>query len=129
MRTFTLGMAAAALALTACTSPNTTDSGAQSSVAAQSSSSAALQNTTVRVLTHDSFALSQSVIDDFTAETGITVEFIPAGDAGEMVNRAVLASGNPEADVLFGIDTTLLSRAIDADVWNDKFVPLLRQIR
>ena len=117
MRIVTLTLAAAALAMTACSSPNTTDSGAQSSVAAQSSSSAALQKTTVRVITHDSFALSQSVIDDFTAETGITVEFIPAGDAGEMVNRAVLSVGAPEADVLYGVDTTLLTRAVEAGVF------------
>lgn len=72
----------------------------------------------VRVITHDSFALSDAVVTAFEAASGIDVEFIPAGDAGEMVNRAVLASGNPEADVLFGIDTTLLSRAIDAEVFD-----------
>jgi thiamine transport system substrate-binding protein len=73
---------------------------------------------TVRVLTHDSFALTESLVDDFERESGITVEFIAAGDAGELVNRAVLASGNPDGDVLFGVDTTLLSRAIDADVFD-----------
>jgi len=73
---------------------------------------------TVRVVTHDSFALSESLVSDFEQASGITVEFIPAGDAGEMVNRAVLAAGKPEADVLFGIDTTLLSRAVDADVFD-----------
>ena len=72
---------------------------------------------TVRVVTHDSFALGDAVVSAFEASSGIDVEFIPGGDAGEMVNRAVLSSGNPEADVLFGIDTTLLSRAIDAEVF------------
>ena len=72
----------------------------------------------VQVVTHDSFALSESLVTDFEQVSGITVEFIPAGDAGEMVNRAVLAAGKPEADVLFGIDTTLLSRAVDAGVFD-----------
>ncbi len=36
-----------------------------------------------------------------------------------MVNQAILAAGNPVADVLFGVDTTFLSRALDADL----FVP------
>lgn len=71
----------------------------------------------VRIVTHDSFALSEDLVTEFEQTSGIDVEFIPAGDAGEMVNRAVLASGNPEADVLFGIDTTLLSRAVDAGVF------------
>ena len=74
--------------------------------------------TTVRVLTHDSFALSESVITDFESRSGITVEFIPSGDAGELVNRAVLSVGAPEADVLYGVDTTLLTRALDAGVFD-----------
>ena len=73
---------------------------------------------TVRVVTHDSFALSDTVVSAFEESSGIDVEFTPAGDAGEMVNRAVLSAGNPEADVLFGIDTTLLSRAVDAGVFD-----------
>jgi thiamine transport system substrate-binding protein len=36
-----------------------------------------------------------------------------------MVNQALLTAGNPVADVLFGVDTTLLSRALAGDV----FVP------
>lgn len=99
---------AAALALAACAS----DSGADGD------GSASPESRTVRVVTHDSFALSEELVAEFEESSGISLEFVPAGDAGEMVNRAVLASGNPEADVLFGIDTTLLSRAIDADVFD-----------
>lgn len=72
---------------------------------------------TVRLLTHESFALSEGLLADFAARTGITVEVLAVGDAGTLVNSAVLASGNPEADVLFGIDTTFLSRALEADVF------------
>jgi len=73
----------------------------------------------LRLLTHDSFLVSDEVLAAFTTETGISVEVIPAGDAGIMVNQAVLTAGNPFADVLYGIDGTLLSRALDADL----FVP------
>jgi len=34
-----------------------------------------------------------------------------------MVGKAALTAGNPEGDVMFGIDNTLLSRALDADVF------------
>ena len=71
----------------------------------------------VRVVTHDSFALTESLVEAFEQASGIDVEFIRGGDAGEMVNRAVLSTGNPDGDVLYGIDTTLLTRAIDADVF------------
>lgn len=107
--------AAAVLALAGCT--GSTGSTPPTSPN-PSESSASAEPRTVRVVTHDSFALSESVVAAFEESSGISVEFIPAGDAGEMVNRAVLSSGNPEADVLFGIDTTLLSRAIDAEVFD-----------
>ena len=62
---------------------------------------------TLRLLTHDSFAVSDDVLAAFTEETGIEVEVIQGGDAGTVVNQAILTKGNPQADVLFGIDSTL----------------------
>jgi thiamine transport system substrate-binding protein len=70
-------------------------------------------------LAHDSFTPTDGIFDSFTKETGISVEIVRGGDAGTLVTKAVLASGNPEADVLWGVDNTLLSRALDANV----FVP------
>ena len=72
---------------------------------------------TVTLLAHDFFAVTPEVLEAFTAETGITVEVILGGDAGIVVNQALLTAGNPVADVLFGVDTTLLSRALDGDVF------------
>ena len=116
---------AIAVALAGCTSPADTGS---STSAPPSESATTTEPRTVRVVTHDSFALSEDLVTAFEESSGITVEFIPAGDAGEMVNRAVLSSGNPEADVLFGIDTTLLSRAIDAEVF-DPYVSSIDALR
>jgi thiamine transport system substrate-binding protein len=69
------------------------------------------------VLTHDSFAISKDVMDAFTSQTGIEVTFIQAGDAGEVVNRAILTKARPLADVLYGIDNSLLARAINEDIF------------
>ncbi len=74
---------------------------------------------TVRILTHDFFAVPDELLADFTAETGLEVEVLRGGDAGLVVNQAILTAGNPVADVLFGVDTTLLSRATAARL----FVP------
>jgi thiamine transport system substrate-binding protein len=78
---------------------------------------------TLRLLTYSSFPESgtslNEALDEFTEETGIGVRIVVGGDAGTMVTRAALTAGNPEADVMWGIDNTLLSRALDADV----FVP------
>ena len=73
---------------------------------------------TVRLLTHDSFALSDTVIADFEASSGIDLQIVAGVDAGEVVNRAVLSAGKPDGDVLFGIDSTLLTRALDAGVFD-----------
>ena len=109
-RTRTLATALAmTLALVACGSDDS-DDGADRSGA---------DPVTLRLLTHDSFALSDGVLDAFTDETGIRVELLQGGDAGTVVNQAILTKGNPQADVLFGIDSTFLSRALDEDL----FVP------
>lgn len=73
---------------------------------------------TVRVLAHDFFAVPDDVLAAFESETGIDVEIVLGGDAGLMVNQAILTAGNPIADVIFGVDTTLLSRALDRELFD-----------
>jgi thiamine transport system substrate-binding protein len=70
----------------------------------------------VRLLTHESFLVSEGVIAEFTQQTGLDVEILRAGDAGQVVNQAILTAGNPVADVVFGVDTTFLSRILAEDV-------------
>jgi len=78
----------------------------------------------LKVMSHDSFAVSESVIQEFEQQNSVKVIFIKSGDTGSLVNRAILTSATPEADVLFGIDNTYLSRALDADLF-ESYQPLL----
>ena len=78
-----------------------------------------IAGTTVTLMTHDSFNVSEEVLEEFEGSTGATVEILRGGDAGTMVNQAILSRDNPQADVLFGIDNTFLSRALDEGL----FVP------
>ncbi|MFM8646169.1 MAG: thiamine ABC transporter substrate-binding protein, partial [Actinomycetota bacterium] len=78
------------------------------------SCSGANEPVTLTLLAHDSFTPSEGIFDQFTADTGIRVQVVRSGDAGTLVTKAVLAAGNPEADVLWGVDNTLLSRTLDA---------------
>ena len=73
--------------------------------------------TTVRLLTHDSFNLSEDVLADFEAETGLEVEIVRGGDAVTVVNQAILTAGRPQGDVLFGIDDNLLAAASEAELF------------
>jgi thiamine transport system substrate-binding protein len=73
--------------------------------------------TEVVLVTHDSFAISGDVKRAFEEKSGLTLRILKAGDAGEIVTRALLTAGNPEGDVLFGVDNNLLQRALDGDVF------------
>ena len=76
-------------------------------------SAATEEPTELVLLTHDSFAVSKGTLEAFTAETGIRVVVLQGGDAGTLVTQAVLSKDNPTGDVMFGVDNTLLTRALD----------------
>jgi len=82
----------------------------------------------VRMLTHDSFVLSDQLITQLKEDTGITLEIVSVGDAGSMVAGAILASGNPTGDLLFGVDNTLLARALEADTFASYESPELANV-
>ena len=84
--------------------------------------------TSLVVMTHDSFAISEETIAAFEEENNIDVVFLPSGDAGSTLNRAVLVKEAPIADILYGIDNTFLSRAIGEDLFDAYTPPLLNEI-
>jgi thiamine transport system substrate-binding protein len=79
-------------------------------------------STTVTLVAHDSFAVSKSVLDAFTRHTGVKVKLLQSGDSGEVLNQAILTKDHPVGDVLFGVDNTFLSRALDEGIF-EKYAP------
>ena len=67
----------------------------------------------------ESFDVNEALIEQFEDEHNVSVTFIAAGDANEVVNRAVLNAGNPEGDVLFGVDNLSFHRAVEAGVFSE----------
>ncbi|WP_031485064.1 thiamine ABC transporter substrate-binding protein [Streptomyces bicolor] len=67
----------------------------------------------VTLVSHDSWAVSKSVLAAFEKQSGYKVKVLEDGDAGQAVNKAILTKDNPQGDVFFGVDNTLLSRALD----------------
>lgn len=67
----------------------------------------------VTLVTHESFKVSKNVLKDFEKQSGYKVHVLSDGDAGAAVNKAILSKDNPQGDVFFGVDNTLLSRALD----------------
>ncbi|MGW4562579.1 thiamine ABC transporter substrate-binding protein [Streptomyces sp. NPDC004561] len=68
---------------------------------------------TVTLVSHDSWAVSKNVLKDFEKQSGYKVRVLNDGDAGQAVNKAILTKDNPQGDAFFGVDNTLLSRALD----------------
>ncbi|MFD6322152.1 thiamine ABC transporter substrate binding subunit [Streptomyces sp. NPDC058442] len=68
---------------------------------------------TVTLVSHNSWAASKDVIAAFEKKSGYQVKVLEDGDAGSAVNKAILTKDNPQGDVFFGVDNTLLSRALD----------------
>lgn len=83
---------------------------------------------TLTVMTHDSFAASEEVLQAFEEEHNVDVQILTAGDAGSALNRAILSRGNPLADVFYGVDNSFLSRALDEGIFEPYESPLLADI-
>lgn len=70
------------------------------------------------VVSHDSFAVSDTVLQEFETANNAKVSILKSGDAGAALNKAILAgASNPLGDVFFGVDNTFLSRALKADLF------------
>jgi thiamine transport system substrate-binding protein len=85
-------------------------------------------STTITLVTHDSFAVSKSVLAAFTKQSGVKVKVLQAGDAGAALNQVILTKSNPIGDVFFGVDNTFLSRALDAGVFTEYEPPALSNV-
>ena len=97
-------LTAASLALTAAACSSDSDSSTETPES-------------LTLVAYDSFSIEPSAFDTFTADTGIDVEIVTAGDAGTMLSKAELTAGNPEGDVMWGVDNTLLARAVGSGVF------------
>ncbi|MEV7979176.1 thiamine ABC transporter substrate-binding protein [Streptomyces sp. NPDC086519] len=82
-------------------------------LSACSSSGTEAGSKTITLVSHDSWAVSKNVLQDFEKQSGYQVKVLKDGDAGQAVNKAILTKDNPQGDVFFGVDNTLLSRALD----------------
>lgn len=70
----------------------------------------------LRVMAYSSFNIGEDVIAQFEAENNARVRFLDAGDTGQMISQVILSRDDPQADVIYGIDNTFLSRALQADI-------------
>lgn len=112
MKRITLLIVALLVMLAACAPQSTQPAGPQ----------------TLTIMTHDSFAVSTAVVQAFEEANNAKLVFLPSGDAGAMLNKAILTKDAPLADVIFGVDNTFLSRALEGDIYEAYASPALQNI-
>jgi thiamine transport system substrate-binding protein len=83
---------------------------------------------TLTVMAHDSFSVSEGVVKSFEEANNAKLVFLKSGDAGAALNKAILTKDAPLADVLFGVDNTFLSRALEGDIFEAYESPALSDI-
>jgi thiamine transport system substrate-binding protein len=83
---------------------------------------------TITVMTHDSFSVSEDVVNSFEEANNANVVFLQSGDAGAVLNKAILTKDAPLADLLFGVDNTFLSRALAEDIFESYESAMLNEI-
>lgn len=74
---------------------------------------------TLVVISHESFDIERSLLATFEEANNAKVEIRQGGDANEVVNRVLLNAGNPEGDVLFGIDNLTFPRTVGEGLFEE----------
>jgi thiamine transport system substrate-binding protein len=78
-------------------------------------------NKTVVVWTYDSFdsewGPGPEIKKRFENETGLSLEFVVYGDAGEILSRLLLEGDKAGADVILGLDQNMLGRALTSGLF------------
>lgn len=93
--------------------------GLVASACGSGSSSTDDESNVITLLAYDSFTPPEGIFDSFERDTGIDVKVVTGGDSGTVISKAILTAGNPEGDVLWGVDNTTLSRATEAELFDD----------
>jgi thiamine transport system substrate-binding protein len=94
----------------------------------QATETQSMEPQTITVMTHDSFSVSEEVVKSFEQANNAKVVFLQSGDAGAVLNKAVLTKDAPLADLLFGVDNTFLSRALEEDIFESYESGMLNEI-
>lgn len=80
--------------------------------------------TLVRLAAHDSFAISDELIQEFETTTGYELEILRLGDTGSLTNQLILTKNAPVADAFFGIDNTFQGAALGEGLVSGEMVAI-----
>ena len=105
-----------------------TNAPAPTAIADTATAAPGAETTTLTIMTHDSFSVSEAVLKAFEQQNNAKVEVLKSGDAGQALNKAALSKDAPLADVFFGVDNTFLTRALKVGIFEPYAAPALGQV-
>lgn len=108
--------------------PAATDAAALPTDTAPAPEATSADQRVLTVMTHDSFNVSKGILQEFELANNVKVNLVKSGDAGAALNKAILAKDAPLADVLYGVDNSFLSRALDSDIFDSYASPNLANV-
>ncbi len=127
-RIFVLGTVLLALLLVACGPEATPTPESVPTGSPEPATTPAEAGRVLTVMTHDSFDVGEEVVAVFQESCRCEVQFLRSGDTGLMLNQALLSKENPLADVIYGVDNTFLSRALEGDILEPYPSPALAEL-
>ncbi|WP_408897845.1 thiamine ABC transporter substrate binding subunit [Nocardioides sp. R1-1] len=71
----------------------------------------------VTLVTHESFAIPEGLVEAFEEDSGYQLKVSKLEDAGALTNELVLTKDAPVGDVVFGVDNTFATRALEEGVF------------
>jgi len=87
-----------------------------------------IESRELKILTHDSFDISEKIIKEFENAYNAKVTIQKAGSSGAALARAILEKNNPSADILHGIDNTFLTKSINENIFIKYKSPWLNNV-
>ncbi len=86
----------------------------------------AAEKPVLTIYTYDSmvseYGIGPKIVPKFEAQCNCKVNMVAKGDAGQVLATSVLEKGNSRADVIVGVDNSLISKALEADIF-EQFTP------
>ena len=88
---------------------------AAASLSACGSTSPSARSKEVIVEVHDAWSMPQSVLNQFTKQTGYKVKIVTHDGVAQLADTVALNAGSPDGDVVYGLDNSYASRATSAN--------------
>lgn len=78
---------------------------------------------TITVDVHDAWNMPQTVLDEFTKQTGYKVRIVAHDGVAKLADEAALNAGKPVGDVIYGLDNSYAGRVVSAGALADYVAP------